>query len=123
MKNMKSLSPEMRTKLMTQRREIRRESESEFAFYFDAAKKAMPECAKEPLFEFIVRQLWEPYDGNVPLCWHEILPEMYASFCNRHSWSLTDSSVNISPTTGLQSLARLLCVLRKRERDLEGVIR
>lgn len=106
--------------LKAQQRAMHRDSENEFDFYLDTAKQLMPNRAEEPLFDFIVRRLWQPHDGCAPANWLEVLPDRYADFRQHHSWLSCGSAVTGSPAGGIQSLAKLLCALRRRQRDLEG---
>lgn len=120
MDDMKVLSTQLRKSLMRQRREMYRESEDDFAQYLYRASKAMPARANEPMFAFIIRQLWEPHDGNMPPNWLQVLPKLYDDYCRQHSWVLKETEVKGTAVGGLRSLARLLCALRSRQRDLEG---
>lgn len=119
--------------LIRQLRSIHACVESRFEMALRIAKEVLPDEAKGPLFDYIIRCLWESYDSSwgsellesgsdkaCPKSWEDVLPSMYARAVRQIGWVENTRVEGDVSQEGMLAFARLLWTLRKRQRVASG---
>lgn len=113
--------PQNRQKLIEQERYIYALREADFAEMAEHAAALLPKESADPEFGTILRLMWRQYEDVTSKEWLDGLPERYRQFRADHAWVLKNRKVTGEITeAGLESLARLLVVIRNKERRREG---